>query len=198
MTSSTLQVSLLYRPSSLSPIRNSQLSLSPLPRYTLPLSTYSLSVSFKSRLCRHRLLLHSTLHPDNNNNNILSNSSPQESTVSTDINSDLIQESQVTNLLNESNNEVENLESKTEGLEMERDDFKSKVPILVFLMGVFGTMRTKFHKLIMSDWFNWWPFWRQEKRLELLIADADANPKDATKQSALFAELNKHRYEVLF
>ncbi|KAH6757091.1 FTSH protease 11 [Perilla frutescens var. hirtella] len=34
-----------------------------------------------------------------------------------------------------------------------------------------------------------------EKRLEMLLAEADANPKDAAKQNALLAELNKHSPE---
>lgn len=190
----TLQVSLLCRPSLSPSIRTFHLSLSALPRSTFFLSYSSLSVSYKSRFCRHRLLLHSTLHPDSVNSN-----STSESTLSN--NKDLIssdfEESQVTHLINEP--EVSELEPKieagikTENLGVERDDSKSKLPILVFLMGLFGTLRNKFEKVVLSDWFNWWPFWRQEKRLELLIAEADANPKDAAKQSALFAELNKQK-----
>lgn len=67
------------------------------------------------------------------------------------------------------------------------------MPLLVFLMGLWATTRTGFSKVLASDWFSWWPFSQQEKRLERLIAEADANPKDAVKQSALLAELNKHR-----
>ncbi|KAG6422551.1 hypothetical protein SASPL_119128 [Salvia splendens] len=67
-----------------------------------------------------------------------------------------------------------------------------RVPIVVFLVGVFARLREGFEKLLYSDWFSWWPFWRQEKRLERLIAEADSNPKDAAKQSALLVELNKH------
>lgn len=192
----TLQVSLLCRPSLTPSIRTFHLSLSALPRSTYSLSHSSHSVSYKSRFCRHRLLLHSTLHPDSVNSN-----STSESTLSN--NKHLIspdfEESQVTDLINEP--EVSELEPKieagikTENLGVERDDSKSKLPILVFLMGVFGTLRNKFEKVVLSDWFNWWPFWRQEKRLELLIAEADANPKDAAKQSALFSELNKHNPE---
>ncbi|MCH86631.1 ATP-dependent zinc metalloprotease FTSH 11 chloroplastic/mitochondrial-like, partial [Trifolium medium] len=46
-----------------------------------------------------------------------------------------------------------------------------------------------------SELFDWWPFWRQEKRLAKLISEADANREDAVKQSALFVELNKHSPE---
>lgn len=77
--------------------------------------------------------------------------------------------------------------------EVRDGDVKKRLPIVVFLMGVFARLRDGFEKLLYSDWFSWWPFWRQEKRLERLIAEADANPKDAAKQSALLAELNKHR-----
>jgi ATP-dependent metalloprotease len=70
---------------------------------------------------------------------------------------------------------------------------KNRLPLVVFLMGMWVRMRKGFEKVLKLDWLSWWPFWRQEKRLEKLIADADANPKDPAKQSALFAELNKHR-----
>ncbi|CAK9138440.1 unnamed protein product [Ilex paraguariensis] len=83
-------------------------------------------------------------------------------------------------------------EAKPESL-VEKDDSKSRLPVVVFFMGLFATIRKGFEKVMLSDWFHWWPFWRQEKRLERLIVEADANPKDAAKQSALLAELNKHR-----
>lgn len=83
-------------------------------------------------------------------------------------------------------------EGKTATLDGKEGD-KSRIPLVVFLMGVWATARRGFEKLLMMDWLSWWPFWRQEKRLERLIADADANPKDAAKQSALLAELNKQR-----
>ncbi|KAK9143962.1 hypothetical protein Syun_013362 [Stephania yunnanensis] len=66
---------------------------------------------------------------------------------------------------------------------------------MVFLVGVWASVRRGFEKLAFSEWLSWWPFWRQEKRLERFIAEADANPKDAAKQSALLAELNKHSPE---
>ncbi|GMY07407.1 ATP-dependent zinc metalloprotease FTSH 11, chloroplastic/mitochondrial [Fagus crenata] len=72
---------------------------------------------------------------------------------------------------------------------------KNRLPLVVFLMGMWVRMRKGFEKVLKLDWLSWWPFWRQEKRLEKLIADADANPKDPAKQSALFAELNKHSPE---
>ncbi|KAL4575754.1 hypothetical protein LXL04_011839 [Taraxacum kok-saghyz] len=72
---------------------------------------------------------------------------------------------------------------------------KGKLPLFVFLMGFFARMKSGFEKMLLSDGFSWWPFWRQEKKLELLISEADLNPKDAAKQSALLVELNKHSPE---
>lgn len=81
------------------------------------------------------------------------------------------------------------------GIESETEGKWRKLPFVVFLMGLWATMKSKFQKVIeiVMDWYSWWPFWRQEKRLERLTAEADANPKDAAKQSALLAELNKQR-----
>ncbi|XP_071707455.1 ATP-dependent zinc metalloprotease FTSH 11, chloroplastic/mitochondrial [Rutidosis leptorrhynchoides] len=72
---------------------------------------------------------------------------------------------------------------------------KEKLPLFVFLIGFFTRIKIGFEKMLLSDWFSWWPFWRQEKKLELLISEADLNPKDAAKQTALFVELNKHSPE---
>lgn len=51
--------------------------------------------------------------------------------------------------------------------------------------------------LASRDWMSWWPFWRPDRRLQQLIDEADANPNDAAKQSALLHELNKFRCVVL-
>lgn len=61
---------------------------------------------------------------------------------------------------------------------------KKTLPILVFFMGV---LKNGIERL---SWFSWW---RQEKRLERLIEEADATPMDAAKQGLLLAELNKLR-----
>lgn len=66
---------------------------------------------------------------------------------------------------------------------------------LVFLVGLWDSLRRGLGSFNLSEWLNWWPFWQQEKRLERLIAEADANPKDTEKQGALLAELNKHSPE---
>ncbi|WCJ36803.1 ATP-dependent zinc metalloprotease FtsH [Euphorbia peplus] len=78
---------------------------------------------------------------------------------------------------------------------LQKDEVNSKLPFLVFLMGIWATAKRGFEKFLASDWLSWMPFWHQEKRLERLIAEAEANPKDADKQSALLAELNKHSPE---
>lgn len=70
---------------------------------------------------------------------------------------------------------------------------KGKWGLFVFLMGFFVKIKIGFEKMLLSDWFSWWPFWRQEKKLELLISEADSNPLDVSKQTALLVELNKHR-----
>ncbi|GMN30358.1 hypothetical protein TIFTF001_002770 [Ficus carica] len=71
----------------------------------------------------------------------------------------------------------------------------SRMPLMVFLLGVWARVRSGFEKILMWDWLSWWPFWWQEKRLERLIVEADANPMDAAKQNALLAELNKQSPE---
>ncbi|WRX19080.1 Peptidase M41 - like 3 [Theobroma cacao] len=101
------------------------------------------------------------------------------------------------NEVNNNGGETENV-AESEGQNdklVENEGAKSKIPAMVFLMGVWAMMRNGLERLAALDWFSWWPFWRQEKRLDRLIAEADANPKDAAKESALLAELNKHSPE---
>ncbi|KAI8028939.1 hypothetical protein LOK49_LG01G01640 [Camellia lanceoleosa] len=177
-----LQASLLCKPS-LSHLYSSSKHLQ------LPLSTtHGRSVSLSSlhstsRFRRHRLVSNSTLHPDNLN-------STSDSTFSDDnfIRNDFAGE----DARIEPEVGVSEVESET-GSEnsLEKGDAKSRLPVVVFFVGLLGSARLGLEKFLLSDWFNWWPFWRQEKRLERLIADADANPMDAAKQSALLAELNK-------
>ncbi|KAK7255770.1 hypothetical protein RIF29_29189 [Crotalaria pallida] len=71
-----------------------------------------------------------------------------------------------------------------------------RLPIVVFFLGLWVRARESVRRAF-SEFLDWWPFWRQEKRLARLIAEADANPQDAAKQSALFAELNKHSPETV-
>ncbi|XP_072966457.1 ATP-dependent zinc metalloprotease FTSH 9, chloroplastic/mitochondrial [Typha angustifolia] len=79
----------------------------------------------------------------------------------------------------------------------EKKGVESELPIAAFFAGVMASTRKGFDKLAMSEWLSWWPFWQHEKRLERLIAEADANPRDANVQSALLAELNKHSPELV-
>ncbi|KAF5442236.1 hypothetical protein F2P56_034920 [Juglans regia] len=72
---------------------------------------------------------------------------------------------------------------------------KSRLPLVMFLIGTWVRLKKGFEKVLGWEWSSWWPFWRREKRLERLIAEADANPKDVAKQNALLAELNKHSPE---
>lgn len=83
----------------------------------------------------------------------------------------------------------------TEGKEEEQK--KSKFRIVVLMMGLWAAIKRAMEKVMEWEWLSWWPFSRQEKRLEKLIAEADANPKDAALQGALLAELNKHMYVTL-
>ncbi|KAL7003572.1 ATP-dependent zinc metalloprotease FTSH 11, chloroplastic/mitochondrial, variant 2 [Sarracenia purpurea var. burkii] len=171
------------------------------------------SLDFASRKCRfrrHCLVLNYTLHPENVNsssgeefsdNNLLSN----------------LEESQfreVSDEISGENNRIEAEASVSEAEEvgrvssavgsetisensLEKGDTNNGLPMVVFFMGLLASARSGLEKVLLSDWFAWWPFWRQEKRLELLIAEADAHPKDPTKQSSLLAELNKHSPEAV-
>ncbi|KAI4307138.1 hypothetical protein L6164_030357 [Bauhinia variegata] len=84
-------------------------------------------------------------------------------------------------------------EAKTTNLSV-KEIGVARIPLLMFFIGLWATAKERFRKFF-SDLGNWWPFWRQEKRLARLIAEADANPQDAAKQTALYVELNKHSPE---
>ncbi|KAL1206684.1 ATP-dependent zinc metalloprotease FTSH 11, chloroplastic/mitochondrial [Cardamine amara subsp. amara] len=85
----------------------------------------------------------------------------------------------------------------TEGIEEEEEQKKNKFRIVVLMMGLWAAIKRAMEKVMEWEWLSWWPFSRQEKRLEKLIAEADANPKDAALQGALLAELNKHIPEAV-
>ncbi|CAM8973481.1 unnamed protein product [Rhodiola kirilowii] len=72
---------------------------------------------------------------------------------------------------------------------------KSRIPLLVFLIGVWTRIKKGMEAILGSEWMSWWPFGQEEMRMERLIAEAEANPLDAEKQSALLVELNKHSPE---
>ncbi|KAG6429469.1 hypothetical protein SASPL_107520 [Salvia splendens] len=181
----TLQASLICKPSihQLNPLL---VSLKPClsyssPRFSFPRRLSTNSFPFKSRFLRHRSCC--TLNPEDltSASESTSGDSFSESTEIAELSSGPV--------LNETSGD-----GQVEG-EVKNGDVKERLPIMVFLVGVFARLREGFEKFLYSDWFSWLPFWRQEKRLERLIAEADANPKDAAKQSALLAELNKHSPE---
>ncbi|KAA8540015.1 hypothetical protein F0562_026707 [Nyssa sinensis] len=174
---------------------------------SLPFSTIN-STAQNSPFCRHRVVFSCALHPDNVNSSAESNVSGDNSILNFEgqkinefggefpgecsgteskVSVSQVEESGNVGSEVQTETKVENSEDKV--------DSKSRLPVVVFLMGLLAAARKGFEKFLLSDWFNWWPFWRQEKRLERLIAEADANPKDAEKQSALLAELNKHSPE---
>lgn len=177
----TLQASLLSNSYPLHythfpPLKLRQFSPSPLR------SVPSSSVSVKSRFFRHRFILNSTLHSDNVNSD----------------SADLLPEfddSPVEELRNEADVAVEESsnDSKNGEESVEIEDSIKRLPVVVFLIGLYARLKSGFEKLALSKWFDWWPFWRHEKKLERLIAEADANPMDAVLQSVLLAELNKHK-----
>jgi ATP-dependent metalloprotease len=196
----TLQATLLCRPSfSLySPSKrrsfhhpiNSSLSLSKTP--------FSPSLNLRLR----PFLLPCTLHPDN--------ADPVSETVPPISNSNKTQEVVDVVESNESGRQEE--EGQGGNLVEEKEggggvyDSNGRIRVAVFLMGLWTKMKNGFQKLLMlmgsysSNWFSfsWWPFWKQENKLEKLIAEAEAHPKDAEKQTALLVELNKHRFGFRF
>lgn len=183
-----LQASLVYRPRSIPQLRPLPLFLKPRLSSVSPQLSLSRRINgrlsdstlIKSRLLRHRISC--TLNSENVNSaskSINGNSSSENSEIIQLGNGSVLSETSA-------GGEAESV--------MKNSDVKERLPIMVFLMGVFARLKTGLENILYSDWFSWWPFWGHEKRLGLLIADADANPKDAAKQSALLAELNKHRY----
>ncbi|KAK1665717.1 hypothetical protein QYE76_053876 [Lolium multiflorum] len=80
-----------------------------------------------------------------------------------------------------------------EGGKEELEDLvdKARVWALALAAAVVNAARRFFDWVVSGDWMSWWPFWRPDRRLQRLIDDADADPKDAAKQSALLHELNK-------
>lgn len=93
----------------------------------------------------------------------------------------------------------ENLEEKEEEVRGEMAPPPSRLPVMVFMIGFMEAAKKGMDKIAASEWMSWWPLGGHERFLQQLITEADANPKDAIKQSALLAELNKHRssFEIL-
>ncbi|KAJ8752800.1 hypothetical protein K2173_008535 [Erythroxylum novogranatense] len=222
----TLQASLLFRPSlSLPSSSDRRRSLSSprllLRRHHRPHYHHSFS---KVHLSFSRFLsISCTLHPDN----VRSDSdSDSDSASASPTLSPADEDSKLSELSVENGAASGVVESRTDVLDGEREggklieldegvksgnaaeDWKltegvgvnREVPVIVFLTGLWAMAKRGLEKLLSKlsfEWLSWWPFWRQEKRLDRLIAEADANPEDAVKQTALFIELNKHSPELL-
>lgn len=85
---------------------------------------------------------------------------------------------------------------KDPSLAESKDEELDKLPLLDFVVGMMATAKKGVDWVANSQWLSWWPFLKQEQRLQRLIEEADANPRDAAKQSILLAELNKHRFSL--
>lgn len=94
---------------------------------------------------------------------------------------------------------VEKLDKVEEGLsvgvegvrEEEEQNIKKKMSLFLYLAAFWAVFWRKVKSLWASEWLSWLPLWRQNS-LGHLLEEADANPRDPSKQSALLAELNKH------
>lgn len=185
MSSSTLQASLLLRPPP-PPLHSFK------PHHHRPLLSSSLRLNPKSLSSFYRLsssiLRFHPLPCSLRQDNVASDSDflPKEE-VTDSPESRLVPESET--------NEGTNEETISGG--GEDSEKKSKFQIVVLMMGVWAAIKRAMEKVLEWEWLSWWPFSRQEKRLEKLIAEADANPKDAALQGALLAELNKHIPEAV-
>ncbi|GAB4858418.1 ATP-dependent zinc metalloprotease FTSH 11, chloroplastic/mitochondrial [Ancistrocladus abbreviatus] len=182
----------------LKPLRPSPHSLSTFP-YLLSFPTFE-SVSFTSR-ARKLPITRCTFRPQtfdtNSGDSNFSSGSDSSSVVSSGngLNPEL-ENSKIVDGSLRIEGESENVVGKEEVSESEvkkNEEMESlkKLPVVVFLMGLWAMAKRGLEKVWLADWMSWWP-WQQEKRLERLFAEADANPMDAAKQSALLVELNKH------
>ncbi|CAF1897592.1 unnamed protein product [Brassica napus] len=193
MSSSTLQASLLLRPP---PLHSFKPHHRPLFSSSLTLRFNPQSLSSFYRLSS--TLLSSRFHPlpcSLRQDNVASDSDflPKDSgEVADSAESRLVPELATSDGYEGTISGGEETEGKEEDLEK-----KSKFKIVVLMMGVWAAIKRAMEKVMEWEWLSWWPFSRQEKRLEKLIAEADANPKDAALQGALLAELNKHIPEAV-
>ncbi|KAG4130965.1 hypothetical protein ERO13_D09G178600v2 [Gossypium hirsutum] len=165
------------------------LSFNPTPFCPPPLFLFS-------RFHPHPFSIPCSLHPDNVNSDSKLDSHLEPSTpLVSDVDGfeNAAEGIEANNIDEEPENAVDN-NGQSDELVGDKGP-KTKIPVMVFFMGIWAMIKNGTDKLLALDWFSWWLFWRQEKRLDRLIAEADVNPKDAAKQSALLAELNKHSPE---
>ncbi|XP_047316301.1 ATP-dependent zinc metalloprotease FTSH 11, chloroplastic/mitochondrial-like [Impatiens glandulifera] len=95
--------------------------------------------------------------------------------------------------------EFDGVDSLAENEEKLDDSSKGRknsiwVVIITFFFSIFAKVK---QALVKTRGLDWWPITQRAKRLKKLTAEADANPKDAAKQSALMAELNKKSPEAV-
>lgn len=88
-------------------------------------------------------------------------------------------------------------EQESSGDREEKTGDGEKLSLPLYLARFLALAWKKMTAFSFSDWLSWWPLWQREKRLEQLLVQANANPRDASKQSALLAELNKHSPEAV-
>ncbi|CAN6860932.1 unnamed protein product [Brassica oleracea] len=184
MSSSTLQASLLLRP----PLHSSSFhrplfssSSSSSSPSSLRFNTQSLSSFYRLSSTQFRSIPCSLGHDNSNifgdiDRNVADSAVTEQGTSEDILVNRGVDEAEVSNA--EDRNKKE----------------KGKFPILVLLMGLWASLKRAMEKVMQREW---WPFSRPEKRLEKLIAQADANPLDAALQGALLAELNKHIPEAV-
>lgn len=216
-TMATLQASLLSKPSlpfpfpfSFPSLRHHTFSLHPLSYKPLPLSNNSLLTRLRSRVPSTSLC---TFRPDSITSPSEPEPGPTPAPSEPDSKPDAV-DGGIINLTvsdwNEPSSEriigaessgtvlqsggEEEVKGKSANLKKEEEEgvVDSRLPLAVFFVGLWVRAREGVRRAF-SEFLDWWPFWRQEKRLARLIAEAEANPQDAAKQGALFAELNKHR-----
>lgn len=90
------------------------------------------------------------------------------------------------------------LDAEEEHNEKSGKDVASKPPKLFSVLGPFSAPAWEAVKgNPLTEWINQWSVWQEKRKLEHLLRQADANPLDASKQSALLAELNKHSPEAV-
>jgi len=191
----TLQASLLSKPSLPFPF--------PFPFSFLSPNHSSFSLSFHSTRRLSSTLLCCTFRADSVSSWSESNDNPSEhgpgSTLpEPDTSADIIYSTEEGAVLVSDSGEVsleggDTVQRSGADLESEVNIANGRFSIMVLIVGLWVKARERVKKAL-AEFLDWWPFWRHEKRLERLIAEADANPQDAAKQSALFVELNKHRY----
>ncbi|XP_024534572.1 ATP-dependent zinc metalloprotease FTSH 11, chloroplastic/mitochondrial [Selaginella moellendorffii] len=80
------------------------------------------------------------------------------------------------------------VEAAVEQQQQQQEEEQMKVPPGSMLEQVWARL----YNIPLIRYLVLWPPWQHKKRLHHLLAEADANPKNPSKQADLLAELNKH------